>query len=245
MKILPAICATLILLLSATLAEGALSPEEILVHVDNVRAPGPNFIFTVKADEIEKPGSAQHRFEVRVRDMTKSLVLYRQPVKQRGRVLLMDGPDMWIFIPGTSRALRISPQQQLVGGISNADVARVVFSLDYTAESVRQVVEQGKNILVLVLTSKGKSTQYRKITLYCSAEDYAPVRAEFFSLSGKLLRTAYYGDYQMVLGKMRPMSVKMISAVNKADNVLLSYTAMGVKDTPQSYYQPSYLMQLR
>jgi hypothetical protein len=37
----------------------------------------------------------------------------------------------------------------------------------------------------------------------------------------------------------------MISAVNKADNVLLSYTAMGVKDTPQSYYQPSYLMQLR
>jgi hypothetical protein len=124
-------------------------------------------------------------------------------------------------------------------------VARVVFSIDYTAEKVESEVVDGKNVYKLALTSKQSNTPYRHNTLYCTQDKFEPVKAEFFSLSGKLLRTAYYGDYQMVLGKMRPMSVTMISAVNKSDNVLLKYTAMGVKDTPQSYYQPSYLMQLR
>ena len=41
------------------------------------------------------------------------------------------------------------------------------------------------------------------------------------------------------------MSVRIISAVTDTENVLLTYTAMEVKETPQAYYQPSYLNQIR
>lgn len=233
-----------ILLLSATGSAAAMTAAQFLENVDEVRAPGADFHFTVSARQVGKPDSVDNIFQVMVRDKVKSLVLYREPVKQRGRVLLMDGPDMWIYIPGTSRALRISPQQQLVGGISHADVARVVFSLDYTATKAELVQDGGKQLVLLHLSSKEKNTPYRTIKLYCTT-NHEPQKAEFFSLSGKLLRTAYYENYQMLLGKMRPMSIRMVSAISKTENVLLSYSAMEIKETPRSYYQPSYLNQLR
>lgn len=243
MKKITTILAMCLLLVSASFAFAAPTPQQVLQYVDEVRAPDPNFIFTVQATLIEKPNASKNIFSVMVRESKKSLVLYREPVKQRGRVLLMDGPDMWIFIPGTSRALRISPQQQLVGGVSHADIARVVFSLDYTADRLELVEENGKKLLKLFLTAKG-NTPYKSIVLYCTY-NYEPVKAEFFSLSGKLLRTAHYENYQMVLGRNRPMSVRMISAVTDTENVLLTYSTMEIKETPQAYYQPSYLNQLR
>lgn len=221
-----------------------LSPSEVLEHVDNVRAPGPDFVFTVLADQTNKPNAADNVFNVRVRESKKSLVLYLEPVKQRGRVLLMDGPNMWIYIPGTSRSVRISPQQQLVGGVSNADVARVVFSLDYSADKVETVTEDGRSLFKLYLSAKSKDSSYKTVHLYCNAE-YEPLRADFFAISGKLLRTAHFEGYEMVLGKMRPMSIRMVSNVDSDDNVVLKYSKMEVKQTPQAHFQPSYLNQLR
>lgn len=231
-------------LLSAPLAYAAMTAAEFLEHVDNVRAPGADFIFTVSAKQVGKPDAEDNIFEVRVRESVKSLVLYREPVKQRGRALLMDGPNMWIYVPGTSRSLRISPQQQLVGGVSHADVARVVFSLDYTATKAEMVQEGDRQLIRLELSSKEKNTPYRTIKLYCSSA-YEPVKAEFFAVSGKLLRTAHYEDYQMVLGKMRPMTIRMVSAISKNENAVLTYSAMKIEQTPQAYYQPAYLNQLR
>lgn len=244
MKSLTALFSALLLAVSASLALAQPTAQQVLESVDLVRAPGANFVFSVNAKLLEKSNSVDNVFDVKVRDNTKSLVLYRKPIKQRGRVLLMDGPDMWIFIPGTSRALRISPAQQLVGGVSHADVARVVFNLDYNADSVEMVNEGGESLYKLGLTSKASNTPYRTIILYCK-QNYEPVKAEFFSLSGKLLRTAYFENYQMVLGKMRPMSIRMISAISAAENVVLLYSDMEVKETPRSYYQPSYLNQIR
>lgn len=238
------ILASTLLLFCAPVAQAQPTAQQVLESVDLVRAPGSDFVFSVNAKLLEKADAPDNTFEVKVRENTKSLVLYRKPVKQRGRVLLMDGPDMWIFIPGTSRALRISPAQQLVGGVSHADVARVVFNIDYDAKSVEVVNEGGEDLYKLGLTSKASNTPYRTIVLYCK-QNYEPVKAEFFSLSGKLLRTAYFENYQMVLDKMRPMSIRMISAVAASENVVLNYSDMAVKETPKSYYQPSYLNQIR
>ncbi|XJI59333.1 outer membrane lipoprotein-sorting protein (plasmid) [Escherichia coli] len=109
--------------------ELTLSPEKILTRVDTIRAPGSDFIFTVTADV--NNGEVMSEYTVKVNNSTKSLVLYTKPVKNKGRVILLDDRNMWIYIPGTSRAMRISPQQQLVGAASNADISRVVFNIDY------------------------------------------------------------------------------------------------------------------
>ena len=233
------------LMLFATQAAAQPTPQQVLDSVDEVRAPGKNFVFNVTAQQTGKSNATEFFLETMVRESTKSLVLYREPEKWNGRAMLLDGLDAFIYTPGTSRALRISPAQQMASGITHADVARVVFSIDYSADAVENILSsEGQPLYKLDLTAISNKNTYRNITLYCS-HNYEPVKAEFFGISGKLLRTAYYENYQMVLGKMRPMGIRLISAVSSEENALLIYTNMQEKTTPAHYYQPSYLNQIR
>ena len=233
------------LMLFATPVAAQPTPQQVLDSVDEVRAPGKNFVFNVTAQQTGKSNATEFFLETMVRESTKSLVLYREPEKWNGRAMLLDGLDAFIYTPGTSRALRISPAQQMASGITHADVARVVFSIDYSADAVENILSsEGQPLYKLDLTAISNKNTYRNITLYCS-HNYEPVKAEFFGISGKLLRTAYYENYQMVLGKMRPMGIRLISSVSSEENALLIYTNMQEKTTPAHYYQPSYLNQIR
>jgi len=96
----------------------------------------------------------------------------------------------------------------------------------------------------MVLVAKHKSATYRKIELWFTRDQYHPVRADFFSLSGKLLRTVEYQGYQMVLGKMRPMVLKITDALQSTNQAILTYSKFQIKETPVEFFQPAYLNRL-
>jgi len=169
------------------------------------------------------------------------LVLFRAPLKQRGRAILMDGPNMWIYIPGTNRPIRISPQQQLTGAASNSDVARIVFSLDYIAQKMEYRNMDNIPIIQLNLHAREKNAVYQQVNLLVEEKNLHPLKAEFFSLSGKLIRTIEYSGYKDVLGKQRPMTVTIFDAVKSGAKVVMHYYNMRIENTPPEYYQPSYL----
>lgn len=224
----------------------AYSPEELaslLERVDHIRAPSDDFIFTVSANV--NNGKNVSEYTVRVHQSSKSLVLYTKPIKNKGRVILMDGRNMWIYIPGTSRPMRISPQQQLVGAASNADIARVVFSLDYSVESATNKTNDEQPIIELQLKAKDKSTPYGTITLIVEQDTFHPLRAELFALSGKLLKTIEYKDYEQILGEMRPTTLSIADNINTDNITVLTYSDFKLEDTPEEYYQPTFLSRLR
>lgn len=216
----------------------------ILKKVDAIRSPSDNFVFTVRLQSQTSSSENESEFEVFVRNSTKSLVLYRQPLKQRGRALLLDGANMWIYIPGTSRPVRISPQQQLIGAVSNADVARVVFSLDYTADNIEKQRLDDSPTLKLDLRARQNSVLYQRIHLWVDEKKLNPLRADFFSISGKLIRTIKYSGYQNVLGKERPTTLHIFDAINPTIKATLRYSGFRIQTTPEEYYQPSYLERL-
>ncbi len=228
--------------LSSALAQ-EMDAAAILKKVDAIRSPADNFVFTVKLHSQTSSSDNESELEVFVRS-TKSLVLYRQPIKQRGRALLLDGANMWIHIPGTSRPMRISPQQQLTGAVSNADVARVVFSLDYIADSIEKNQLDDRPALKLDLRARQNNTSYQRIHLWVAENNLHPLKADFFSLSGKLIRTIHYSGYQNILGQQRPTVLQISDALQPTAKATLNYSNFRIQDTPEEYYQPSYLGRL-
>ena len=140
--------------------------------------------------------------------------------------------------------MRISPQQQLIGAVSNADVARVVFSLDYIAGGIEKQRLDDLPVLKLDLRARQNNVPYQRIDLWVAEKTLHPLRADFFSLSGKLIRTIRYSGYQNVLGKERPTILQISDAINPTTKAILSYSNFKIKDTPEEYYQPSYLGRL-
>lgn len=214
----------------------ALTPQEILTKVDEIRAPGDTFIFNLKVS-INDEEKSEAEFVVRVKEAKKSLVVFKSPPANKGRVLLMVENNMWIYIPGTRNPLRISPQQQLIGRISNADVARVVYSLDYSVESLKDEDKMTK----ILLTAKTKAAAYKSINLWIEKETFKPIKAEFFAISGKLLKTAYYKGYKEILGKERPTRLEIHDAIRESEISILEYSNIKIKDTPEAYFQKSFM----
>ncbi len=236
---------SLILTLTGAILSYSFTPEEILKKVDEIRAPGRTFVFNLKV--IVKKGDSQSEagFLVRVKDAKKSLVLYKSPPSNRGRVLLMVEDNLWIYIPGTRRPLRISPNQQLMGRVSNADVARVVYSLDYKPVSLEDDNINGRKVLRMSLSAKTKGAAYKNINLWIEKDTFRPIKAEFFALSSRLIKTVYYKGYKEVLGKKRPIILEIHDAIKESEVSIMEYSNFRLDDTPDIYFQKTFMERVR
>jgi len=225
--------------LVANLGAQQRSAVEILKGIDDIRAPGPNFAFdlTVVATPKGKNPTTQ-KFSVAVKDLTKSLVRFTDPPENRGRVLLMVGQNLWIQIPSTNQPVRISPQQRLLGQVSNGDVARVVYSFDYepTLKDAAASVE-GAACNELELTAKTQDATYARILLWADAANNRPLKAEFYSSDARLLKTAVYKNYAHVIGKARPMRIEIADAIHLGDFTTLDETNLRIANQPTSDFE--------
>ena len=219
----------------------ALTAQEILQKVDEIRAPADTFTFHLKVTVNKEDSQANAEFSVRVKDAKKSLVIYTSPPANRGRVLLFVENNMWIYIPGTRNPLRISPQQQIMGRISNADAARVVFSLDYEAEFASNDVLEARKVIKMALTAKTTGAAYKNIILWVERDTYQPIKAEFFALSGKLLKKVYYKGYQEILGKKRPTVLEIHYGIRESEISIMEYSDIKVEKTPDAYFQKTFM----
>nr|VFJ42614.1 MAG: outer membrane lipoprotein-sorting protein [Candidatus Kentron sp. DK] len=245
-KIIPSLCLLLChSFLWAAPADCSGTPQSVLEEVDAIRAPGDDFGFSLEVTHT-RPGKDDLRygFDVRVKGRTKSLVRYTAPPTAEGKLLLMLEDNMWIYIPGTRRAIRISPQQQLLGQVSNADVARVVYSIDYRAKDMVEEVWEGADVHRVTLAPRGNSP-YGRIELFAAKNDCRPLKAAFHALSGRLLKTTFYRDYREVAGRLRPMRLEVEDAIKEGERTVMDYSDLGKRETPDSWFQKNYLPRLR
>ncbi len=212
--------------------------QDILRAADRYRAPASAFVFDTR---ISDPEDRTLELTVRVRDRTKGLVLYNAPASVAGRAILYVGRNMWVYVPGTRRALRISPQQQVLGAVAGADVARTVFSGDYSVADRSQSGER----TILDLRGDGKASAYGRVSLSVDSEDFRPLEAKFYTATGsRRLKTLHYEDYRLVLGMPRPLLIRVIDHLDGDAETLIRYFDMRIEDTPDAWFQPSYLKRL-
>lgn len=222
------------------------APEQLLQTIDQIRAPGEAFVFDLKLTAYKgTEASSVNGFTVHVKDSSKSLVKFTAPPANKGRVVLMSGENLWIYIPGTRGALRISPQQRFLGQVAYGDIARVVYSLDYQVDQVTEESVEGARVLRLDLRAKSKGAAHDRIRLQVERETLRPIRAEFLAVSGKLLKVGYYKGYRWVLGENRPMVLEVHDAIRKGEYSTLEYLEMRKEDTPDIFFQRTYLEHVR
>ena len=136
----------------------------------------------------------------------------QEPVRFKGSKILQVGRNMWLTRPGLSKPIPISPRQRMSGQASNGDIAATNYAGDYSAQMARIAKVEGEPCYVLDLTAKHKRTTYDKIRYWVSVERGVGVKAEFYSVSGKLLKSAsfIYKNTIEFQGKRIPFVSKMV-----------------------------------
>ncbi len=221
--------------ISTALTAESPTPEKILESADQYRAAWDSFVLVTRitnfrGDRLEE----ESQYEV-YSQRTKSFVKFLNP-RDKGRSLLMLEDDMWIYMPSTSRPIRITPMQRLTGNVSNGDVARTNYAGDYEPTLLREEAVDGKTCYVLELKAKRRGATYPKIQYWVSKFDYVPCKAEFFLTSGKNHKSAIYETFADFQGKRLLTRMTIYDRIRKDDRSVMEFLRYRPQDIPGKYF---------
>lgn len=112
------------------------------------------------------------------------------PAKYEGRKLLMMSGTMWFYRPGLSKPVPIAKRQRLLGQAAYGDIAATDYADEYDAVLVGEEVYEGEPCRVFDLTARDKTPTYDRIRYWISSERGVGIHAEYFTVSGKVIKTA-------------------------------------------------------
>ncbi len=212
--------------------------EALLKQSDSYRNGWPAYVLRVKITNFESGKSDEESlYEVSQKGTDKTYVEFMSP-RDKGRHLLMLGDDMWIYLPDTSRPVRITPLERLSGDASNGDVARTNYAVDYTPTYVRNEKAGKEDCYVLNLTAKRKGATYQRILYWVRVEDARPVRAEFYLTSGKHIKSATFDEFANSNGRLLLRRLTLYDEIRHNSHSVLEYSNMMPRNLPDKlFYQ--------
>jgi outer membrane lipoprotein-sorting protein len=227
-------------LLTWALVAHAASPdaEALLKRSDTYRNGWPSYVVHVKITNYESGKSDEEAlYEVSQKGADKTYVEFMSP-RDKGRHLLMLGDDMWIYLPDTSRPIRITPLERLSGDASNGDVARTNYAVDYSPVYLRTEKVGTEQCYVLELTAKRKGSTYRRILYWLRVQDARPVKGEFYLTSGKHIKSATFDQYLDIGGRALLHRLTLYDEIRHNSHSVLEYTGTAPRNLPDKlFYQ--------
>lgn len=176
----------------------------------------------------------------------RTLIRFVEPARDANKLMLKNGSDLWFFDPKSKATIRISPQQRLMGQAANGDVVTVNLAKAYRARlSAQETINDGernaRRCYKLALTAASADVTYDNIEIWIDVDNSRPIKAKFYSESGRLLKTAYYRHYQNALGMERPTETVIIDGLNPQWLTVMRYDDYAWRDVPESWLQRDYL----
>ena len=140
-----------------------------------------------------------NRYQVQFNDNGDSRVSMLDTRSKGQKVLLLKNA-MWLFVPRTRKAIRITPMQRLMGQASYGDVASLSWAKEYRWDGkplLAETDDNGSDRVRIGLIADRQSATYRRIQLWLDADNNHPIKADFFLASGKRMKSAYYQIEQL------------------------------------------------
>ena len=228
-------------LLTCALVSRAATPdaEALLKRSDAYRNGWPSYVLRVKITNYESGKTDEESiYEVSQKGTDKSYVEFLSP-REKGQHLLMLADDMWIYLPDTSRPIRITPLERLTGNASNGDVARTNYTVDYSPVYLRTEKVGTDNCNVLELTAKRKGATYQRILYWLRVEDARPVRAEYYLTSGKHIKSATFDEYSSIGGHVQLTRMTLYDEIRHNSHSILEYSGIAPRQFPDKLFNQS------
>ena len=239
------------------IASGSTSAEDITEQVDpfarsileksdEIRFPREGFQVDIDITNLSSGQEAEKRkYRVLSKGNENTVVMILEPASERGQIMLMKGRDLWVFMPNVSQPVRLGLGQRLTGQVANGDLARANFTGDYTPRLLRTERVGDEEQFVLELTAVDRGVTYHRVLYRVNKANYQPRKAEFYSLSNRLMKTCFYENFKEMAGRQRPTRLVMEDALKGGSQSTLEYHAMRLRDLPDKVFSKDYLKKLQ
>ncbi len=226
-----------VLLLSQAHAE-ELSGAEILDRVEKLlwgRTVQGNYEMTIKTPRWQRTLSLR----VWMDRPSRSFVRILAPAKEAGIGSLRIGNEMWNYLPAVERTIKIPPSMMLQpwmgSDFTNDDLVKessIVSDYTHQISQVSDGSQDGGAVLRIDSTPKPESAVvWGKIVYWVQKRNFIPLKEEFYSERGQLVRVLTFSDVRTVGGRVMPTRWEM-RPVAKEGNMTTVLLKDAVFDQP-------------
>lgn len=244
MKRLTAVLAALMMGGSVGAAVAAEAPEakKLVERFEQYRGYDEDFAFTL-TNIADGESRERSRNELRVYvSGRKSLVQFRSPARVEGRAILKRGNDMWLYITDTRNVLRVSPTQRIIGETSIGDVVGTDYSGAYSATVEGEADVDGTPTWKLRLKTREGGQTYPEIVLWLEQrERHRPVKAEYYSGSGRILKKVYFSQFRTFNGNEFVYSMKLVDALREGNFTWMRFDGYDRRDLSDAWFRKNQL----
>ncbi len=217
----------LFLCFAALTVQAEISSQEMLETADKARGNYEGIQWEVSMHSVERGREQDRKFLVIAKGYN-SLIETLEPGNLKGQKLLMQDRNMWFAKPGLSKPVPISPRQKLMGDASNGDIAATNYGGDYKVVDTEEGKVNNEDCVVLNLQAKDKRATYDRIKYWISKKRIVGLKAEFYTISGKMFKSATFEYKNRITLNDKPQEFisKMIitNAIMKDDVTTISYS---------------------
>lgn len=171
------------------------------------------------------------------KDKDKIENLFLKPATDNGRALLRLGENMWLYIPGIAKPLRVASAQSVTGGVfNNSDILRVNYSSEYDI-----VKQQGD---ILYLKAKNENVTYEKVVMKIDLKRKLPVKLDCYA-GGVLIKTIKYGKItDFGNGIVRPAVMMTTSPLQKGYKSIMIWAKIKPRKLKDEYFTLEFMPHL-
>ncbi len=140
----------------------------------------------------------------------RSFIRILAPAKEKGIGSLRIGAEMWNYLPNVERTIKIPPSMMLQpwmgSDFTNDDLVKSSSLIDdYTQRILREEAAGGGEAYVLELIPKpDAAVVWGKILYWVRKGDFIPLKEEFYSERGELVRVLTFSEVRPVGGRTIP-----------------------------------------
>ncbi len=245
----------LALALFATAAQGE-NARDIVAGADKVRNPDRPFRVTATVIDY-KSGQAVGKNVYTVfskldpsTGQFRDVMLYVEPPRDAGKILLLNGSNLWFYDPASHQSVRISPQEKLSGQASAGDVLTENLAVDYTptilsSETIQDASKQQRACWHLELKAASDAATYNRVEYWVEQSTEYPIKAKFYADSGGLLKVLYYRNYAKRDDRMSPAQAVIVDAVDSASVTTVDLGEPHLQNIPDAWFNRDYLPHLK
>jgi len=169
-----------------------------------------------------------------------------EPSTSAGKKYLLTGGQMYFYRPGTKRAVLVPRRQQVAGDAAIGDIASISFLQEYSPGSAHKATLKGEACTQFELNARpGTTASYDKVLLWVANGDRVSRKAEFYTKTGKHIRTATFQHNSSITigGKEVPFLSKLevIEMLGSPKTTVLNFRDFKTKNFPAEIFEVDHL----
>jgi outer membrane lipoprotein-sorting protein len=156
----------------------------------------------------------------------RSFVRVLAPAKEAGIGSLRIGNEMWNYLPAVERTIKIPPSMMLQpwmgSDFTNDDLVKQSSAIDdYTQKVLADEVVDGQPQWKVEALPKPEAAVVWGRVLYWVRRDFIPVKQEYYSDRGELVRVMRFGEIHAVGGRTIPTRWEMRSVAKSGNSTTI------------------------